>query len=39
MHYSRARSFPLDGRYHGPVDESAGCEPRAVVMYLCFYFT
>jgi len=29
MHYSRARSLPLDGRYHSPVDEAAGCEPRA----------
>jgi len=29
MHYNRARSLSLDGRYHSPSGEAAGCEPRA----------
>jgi len=29
MHGSTARSLKLDGRYHSPVGEAAGCEPRA----------
>jgi len=29
MHYSRARSLSLNGRYHIPSGEAAGCEPRA----------
>jgi len=29
MHTSRARSLSLDGRYHSPSGEAAGCEPHA----------
>jgi len=29
MHYSRARSLSLDGRYHSPSGEAAGCELHA----------
>jgi len=46
MHASRARSLKLDGRYHSPVGEAAGCEPRAhalgttaVVLSLSLYCT
>jgi len=29
MHASTARLLSLDGRYHNPSGEAAGCEPRA----------